>query len=726
MTAHLRVHFKAQGSMASKYLLGKHFLGGAIAIALALGPSKVQAQFTSQPSLELGCQHLYPIMLKYNEKHVTFSEPTKNLESRTIEQFIKRLDPSKIYLMESDVTTIQKTMAGVFDKVKKKDCAPITQSHKLYKDRLEARVAYARKTLVKNFKFNPKVEIVLDPDLRKRPKNKSEVNQFHDKYLQYQLSTYLATEENPEEAKAQVVRSYERFQRRIQEMKITDVWSLYLDAYARALDPHSSYLSKDALEDFEISMRLSLEGIGATLSSKDGFTVIEQLIPGGAAFRSGKLKNKDKIVAVAQGDGAFENVIEMDLREVVRLIRGPKSTVVRVKVLRKSDKETTSFEVALARDKIKLEDDAASISYLDREIGGKKKKVGLINLPSFYADNRLDGTSATKDLKKLLVEANKNKVDSLVLDLSSNGGGALKDAVDIAGLFFGKGNVVKQSQRMASDEEKMQYEVLRDTDSTVNYTGPLVVLINRVAASASEIVSGTLKDYKRAVVVGGDHTFGKGSVQSVEYLPPGLGAVKTTVGMFFIPGGNSTQHKGVDADIVFPSAYSTDEIGEKTLDYSLPPKKISPFLSATAYVSSGDGAWKTLEKVQIDSLKEKSAKRIAQSKDFKKIVDDIAKHKKKGKTLVVGDLVKGKSKDGKVKETTAAAAEEEEDPEESSRYLSREERMKKYLERADIQEAVTIAAELEVELSGPPITIGQKEKDKDPKVFGPGTSSGTN
>jgi carboxyl-terminal processing protease len=394
-------------------------------------------------------------------------------------------------------------------------------------------------------------------------------------------------------------------------------------------------MSADNLEDFEIQMRLSLEGIGATLSSQDGFTIIEQLIPGGAAESSGKLKVKDKIIAVAEGkDGEFKNVIEMDLRDVVKMIRGPKGSDVRLKILRKAGKDTSRFELALVRNQIKLEDEAAAITYVDREVGGQKLKVGLLNLPSFYADNRQGGPSASTDMKKILGEAVKNKTDAIVLDLSNNGGGSLRDAVDIAGLFFGTGNVVKQSQRDSGDLTEIQYDVLRDTDSSVDWSGPLVVLISRISASASEIVSGTLQDYNRAVVVGGDHTFGKGTVQSVEYLPPGLGAIKTTVGMFFTAGGQSTQHRGVDADLVWPSNLSTDEIGEKTLEYSVPPKKINSFLSSTAYVREGKGAWSKVTPDIIKRLKAKSDPRVASSKEFKKVVDEIQKAKKGGKMII--------------------------------------------------------------------------------------------
>lgn len=674
------------------------------------GPS--QAQFQRAQSLELSCVHLYPVQIKYLEKHVNFGKLNKNLETRSIEQFVKRLDGSKLYLLDKDVKEIEKMMSGIFDKTRNKDCSALEKANALFVKRVEERVAYAKKFLGPKFQYLPDSKIHRDPEDRPRPKTVKEANKFHETYMQYQVASYLATDLKMDEAKQQIIRNYERALKKVQEFKKEDLLSSYLDSFARALDPHSSYLSADALEDFEIQMRLSLEGIGATLSSQDGFTVIEQLIPGGAADASGKLKPKDRIIAVAQGkDQPFQNVIEMELRDVVKLIRGPKGTEVRLKILRKTAKEPTRFEISLNRDKIKLEDEAASITYLDREIGGQKLKVGLLNLPSFYADNRKNGPSAATDMKKLLADAVKNKADAIVLDLSSNGGGSLRDAVDIAGLFFGTGNVVKQSQRVTSELDQVNYETLRDTDSTVDWAGPLVVLTSRVSASASEIVSGTLQDYKRAIVVGGDHTFGKGSVQSVEYLPLGLGAIKTTVGMFFTPGGESTQHRGVDADIAFPSAFAIEEVGEKTLDYSLPPKKIKEFISPTAFVTEGKGAWTPLTKDSIKRLKEKSLVRIAAAPEFKKIKDDLDKAKKRGKMIVVGDLIKDKEVAAKEKDKEPGKKEKIEpgdNEDDENVTLTREERKKKYLERADVVESVNLAADLAIELRSPTIKLGSK------------------
>ena len=670
--------------------------------------AEAQLRSSRPQSLKLSCVHLYPIQKKYLARHINHDKLDKSLEKHSVEQFIKRLDPSKIYLLEKDVVKIEASMKSIFNQLAKKDCKAIEKAHELFTDRVKERITYAKKYLGKKFKFNKKTEVTLDPDHRKRAKTLKEANAFHNKYMQYQVATYIAADETVEEAKTKIIKNYERAQKRIVDFSDEDLWSLWVDSFARAMDPHSSYLSRDALEDFEIQMRLSLEGIGATLSSKDGFTTIEQLIPGGAAFKSGKLKPKDKIMAVSQGDKPFENVVEQDLRDVVRKIRGPKGSKVRLKILRKLAKETERFEVSLIRDKIKLEDEAAAIEYMDRTINGEKKKIGLLTLPSFYADSRPNGRSAARDMKRLLKEAKKNKVDAMVLDLSNNGGGSLKDAVDIAGLFFAKGNVVKQSQK-SDGSNKVNYDVLRDNDKTVDYSGPLVVLTSRISASASEIVSGTLQDYKRAVVVGGDHTFGKGSVQSVEYLPPGLGAIKTTVGMFFTAGGNSTQHRGVDADIVLPSAYSASEdIGEKNLDYSLPPKKIPSFLSDEAYVKKGADSFKLIDKKTVERLTKASNTRVAASKEFKEVKEEIKKIKKReknGKRIKVAELLEDKDADKS----------KEEKEEDEAAVLTREERKKKYLERADVKEAINVAADLFAELNGVKVHVTQTQDVKSDK-----------
>lgn len=654
-------------------------------------------------ALNLACEHVIPIQMRFLARHVMSSQLTPELEARTVDQYLKHLDATKLYFTQADVNSIKKSMAGVFEKTRRGECRPVFDSYELLKTRVNENVALAKSYLGKNFKFNPDTRLILDSQKRKYAKNKTEAEDFQKRYMQLQIANYIATDVKENEAKEKVLKNYERAAKRMSEDKPDDVLANYLDSFASALDPHSTYWSRDAFEEFEISIRLSLEGIGATLSTKDGFTTVEQLIPGGSAAKSGLLKVKDKIVGVAQGaDGQFDDVIDQELRDVVKKIRGPKGSKVRLKILRKDDSGTKNFEITLVRDKISIEDEAASITYMDRELKGKNVKVGLLNLPSFYADNRDLEKSSASDIKKILKEARQNKVDALVLDLSTNGGGSLQDAVEIAGLFFREGNVVKQSSRNPSGGEI----TLSDKDPVVDYAGPLVILTSRMTASASEIVSGTLKDYKRAVIVGADHTFGKGTVQAVEDLPQKLGALKTTIGLYFIAGGESTQHIGVSSDIVFPTAYSNDEIGEKLLDYSLAPKKIKPFLSAEAFVPSGPGAWTLIDKSIVNQLKAESLKRIDKSADFKKVKMDFAKsEKKKNKNgeIIIGDFLKDREDSSK----------EEKEDESKTYEESKVARKERYLKRADIQEATNIAAHLAIiNGGGRVLKLGVKEATK--------------
>ncbi len=635
-------------------------------------------------AIDLACSHVVQIQMRFLQRHVNHADLNKNLEHRTVDQFIKHLDGSKIYFLQSDIDKINKDMSGIFEKTKQAQCEPITDTYALLKSRMRESVTFAKGYLTKDFKFDPKTKLVTDPLKRKFAKDKKEVEEYMKKYIQLQVANYMATDVKEEEARQKVLKNYDRAAKRIDEDKPGDVLANYLDAFALALDPHSTYWSPDAYEEFEISIRLSLEGIGATLSSKDGFTVIEQLLPGGAAEKSGLLKAKDMIVAVAQGDGGtFEDVMDQELRDVVKKIRGKKGTKVRLQILRKEETGPKKFEVGLLRDKISIEDEAASIQYVERESNGKKVKIGLLDLPTFYADSREGERSSAADMKRLLREARDAKADAVMLDLSSNGGGSLQDAVEIAGQFFREGNVVKQSSRDPMNPEI----VLADKDPLVDWAGPLVVLTSRVTASASEIVSGTLQDYHRAVILGADHTFGKGTVQAVEPLPLKLGAIKTTIGLYYIPSGRSTQHEGVKGDITLPSALSIEELGEKNLDYSLPPRKIKPFLSAEAYVPSGRGAWQMIDDKIKSTLRAASEKRVAKDPEFKKVKDEIAKSlKRKLGEVVVSDFLKDKED-----------ANKEYKKDEGKNYAETQQAKKdRYIKRADIQEALNVATDLAI------------------------------
>ncbi len=640
----------------------------------------VQAQLLDEG---LNCKFLYPIEKAYLEQHISIHDADSKIRDQLIEQYIKRMDPTKVFFTQADVDYVRQQMSKVLELVKEGNCTFLDNIQKRYIERVKERVEFAKKLLSdKKFKVDSTIEFEFDPDKRPYGKTDKEIHEFLKKHIHFQVANYLITDIKIDEATGNVIRNYERLLKRTQEKKRNDIFADYLDSFARALDPHSSFFSREVEEDFDIQMSLSLEGIGATLSSQDGFTVVEALVPGGAAARSGLIQPQDKIIAVGQGEaGKLENVIEFELRDVVSRIRGKKGTKVKLLILRKVGDKKEKFEVTLVRDKIKLEDEAANIYYVDRVIDGKKKVLGVINLPSFYAGG---GRSSAADMKKLLVAANQKKVDGVVLDLSSNGGGSLEDAVKIAGLFFKTGNVVKQSSRDRSRGEI----ALADADAAVDYVGPLVVLITRISASASEIVAGTLQDYKRAVVVGGDHTFGKGSVQTVVRIPQDLGALKVTIGMFFIPGGNSTQHRGVEADVQWPNVWNNEEIGEKTLDYSLPPKKITSFLSPDAFVKEGVGAWTPIDSKWISTLKEKSAERVKGDAEFKKVQEDLAKAQKTGKVIKIAEILKDKD-----------ATAEKQKKAKATKVATKQEREKEYLGRVDIKESLNVLTDL-VTLSG--------------------------
>lgn len=619
----------------------------------------------------LSCPYVFLIMNAMLRQHMLYDKFSSQLEKHTIEQYIKSIDPLKTYLLQSDVDLITKDLKSMEKWLGGQNCEPILTVQNILKERAAERRDFTKQYLGKEFKIDKTTSIQLDSEKRPFPKTKEELNEFNKKYLQFQVANFVASDMKLEEAKNNVIRRYERTVKRLEDQKEDEIYSNFLNAFAGSLDPHSNYLSADDLEDFNISMQLSLEGIGATLSNQDGYTVIEQLIAGGAAEASGQLESQDKIIAVAQGESNnFESVIDLPLREVVQKIRGKAGTKVRLNILRKSPDGMKNFKVTLSRRKINLEEEAAQISYIDKDINGKKRKFGILNLPSFYHDSsKKDGRSAYKDVKRLLKEAQDKKVDGLVLDLSSNGGGSLDDAVKLAGLFFKTGNVVKTQGR-----PDIPSDTLADSDPEVNYSGPLVVLTSRLSASASEIVAGALKDYKRAIIVGSDHTFGKGSVQQVLPLPRKLGAYKVTIGMFFVPGGNSTQHRGVDADVILPSPYSNDEIGEKTLDYSLAPKTIEPFTSIDAYVDKGEQRWDIVEGTVVSSLREHSKKRIDADPEFKKIVDEIQKTKAKGKTVVLTEILDSKDKKKEDKKKKANA----------------KKKLEEYLKRPDVKEAVNV------------------------------------
>lgn len=639
---------------------------------------------------QLDCETIYPLMGGFLAQHLTAKKFTPQLEERTINQFIKMLDGSKLYLMDSDVASIKASMSGIFNKLNSKKCEDIDAAQKLYEKRVGESQDFAKKVLGDDFKLNENTTIVIDPAKRNYSKDNQELQDLQSRYIQFQISNYLTSDMKLPDAKKQLVHRYEVTLKHVVESKKADLYALFLDAFASALDPHSNFLSKDVLEDFEITMRLSLEGIGATLSNQDGYTVVENLIPGGAAAKSGQVEPKDKIIAVAQGDsGKFDQVIDMPLRDVVKLIRGKKGTKVKLSILRQG-KTVSRHIVELTRDKIDLKDEAAKLSYIDKTIDGKKMKMAVIDLPSFYSDSENGERSCSEDVKKLLVQANAQHADGVILDLSKNGGGVLGEAVRLAGLFIKKGNIVE------TQDSEARVENLADLDSSIYFSGPMVVLTSRLSASASEIVAGALHDYHRAVIIGSDHTFGKGSVQAVMKLRNDLGAIKVTTGMFFTPGGDSTQEKGVPSDVTIPSPYMSKEFSEDALDYALPKKSLPAFLSPEANDLASSSHFTAITPNLVTELQKTSKARVSKDKEFDKIVTELKESEQKNGVVKLAEMMKKNIESNKEKEQKTKKEKKTKDGEDAD-----------YLTQPAMKEASNILGDL-IQLEDKDMTLADR------------------
>jgi carboxyl-terminal processing protease len=549
----------------------------------------------------------------------------------------------------------------MFASIQSGDCIALQQVYDVLVERARENEAIVKKILGPDYRLDETVE--LNTNVNKRPyvKTTAEKLGLLRKVVQFQIENALLAGVDLSEAKKQQIHRYELQTMRVVEHRPEKLITNLAEAFARALDPHTSYLSPENLEDLRIQMQLSLEGIGALLSSDNGFTVIEELIPGGGAERSGLLKPKDKIIAVAQEWEKPVDVIDMDLRDIIKMIRGKKGTQVTLTILRQAE-YTDRFDVTITRDKIDIKDQEAKIAYETRTVDGRQYRFGVIDLPSFYGDEK-GKKSCYEDVKSLLAEAKRQRVDGIVLDLSRNGGGLLTEAVRLTGLFLGKGGIVatKDSQEQVTilangsaasgtKGDKRKVITFPEEDVRTLYTGPLVVLTSRMSASASEIVAGALKDYHRAVIVGSDHTFGKGSVQELTPLPWGLGGMKVTTGLYFLPGGKSTQKMGVEADVQLPMWFILEDIGETELDYPLPVQAIMPFLAVPRNAAP---LWKPLEQPVLAELAARSKARVAKDAKFAEIIKNNKEAAGKKGVIRLADLRKEMEKEssGKKKET---------------------------------------------------------------------------
>ena len=612
----------------------------------------------------LTCSRLPMLMDSFLANHYAMKSMTAEIKTHAVDQMTKSLDPSKTLLYESDVERLKPALQGVFASMQGGGgCAALQQVYDLLVARARENETIVKEILGPDYRLDETLELNIDVNKRPYVKTAAEKRVLLKKMVQFQIESTLLAGIDLTEAKKQQVHRYELQTMRTAERTPQKLITSTAEAFARSLDPHTSYLSPENFEDLQIHMQLSLEGIGATLSSDNGFTVIEELIPGGGAERSGLLRPKDKIIAVAQEGEKPVDVIDMDLRSVIKMIRGRKDTLVTLTILRQGER-TDRFDATIMRDKIDIKEQEAKIAYETRTANGRQYRFGVIDLPSFYGDEK-GQKSCYEDVKNLLAEARRRQVDGIVLDLSRNGGGLLGEAVRLAGLFLDKGGIVATkdsrgqvtilangSAAAGTEGDKRSVITYPAEDPRALYTGPLVVLTSRLSASASEIVAGALKDYRRAVIVGSDHTFGKGSVQELSPLPGGMGIMKVTRGLYFLPGGKSTQKMGVEADVRLPMWFMLEEIGETELDYPLPVQAIAPFLGV-----SGNAAprWKPLEQPLLAELAARSKARVAKDAKFAEILKNNKEAAAKKGIIRLGDLRKEMEKEsgGKKKETPA-------------------------------------------------------------------------
>ena len=515
----------------------------------------------------------------FSQYHYKKTKLDDSLSAHILEQYLKNLDYNKMYFLASDIEKFSKYRYQLDDDLKEGEFGVPYEIFNVYRTRVKERDAYVKSLLTKDFDYSVDEYYETDREKAPWPKTSAEVDDLWRKYVKNQALSLKLAGKTWTETSTILGNRFQNIGKSLEKSTSEDVFQAYMNSFAENIDPHTNYLSPANSANFKIEMSRTLEGIGATLKPENELTTVADLVVGGPAFKSKLIKKGDKISAVAQGDdGKFVDVVGWRIDEVVKLIRGPKGSVVRLQIIpvEAGAEAAVTKEIRIVRDKIKLEDQLAKGSVVPVTQNGKNYRLGVITIPSFYANfedrqkGEKDYTSTTNDVRRIIGDLTKQQIDGLVLDLRSNGGGLLTEAVDLTGLFINDGPVVQVRNSNGS------IEVLKDSDQNQVYAGPLAVMINRFSASASEIFAGAIQDYKRGIVIG-EQTYGKGTVQSqvdLNRFLPGqadkLGQVNLTIAKFYRVTGSSTQHKGVTPDIQLPSMFSAAEFGESSQPNALP------------------------------------------------------------------------------------------------------------------------------------------------------------
>lgn len=564
------------------------------------------------------------LLRELQTKHYAAVEIDDNFSSIVFDNYLDALDGSHYYFLKEDVDALSAYRYTLDDTLKQGSVEPGFEIYNTYYKRVLERLIYAINRVendIANMDFT--VEEYIDIDREDDPYAASveELDEIWRRRIKNSVLSLKLAGDDDEEIKEKLSDRYRNQLSQVLKTNDRDIFQVYLSTVAKAVDPHTDYYSPRDSENFNMQLSLSLQGIGAQLTTEDEYTKIVELIKGGPAERSGSLQEGDRIIGIGQGvDGDIQDVVGMRLDDVVAQIRGEKDTVVRLNIIpADAISETSATIVSLTRDTVKLEDQSAKSEVLDLSYNNRDYKIGVIHLPTFYFDfeaasrGEEDYKSSTRDVRVLLEELKEQEVDAVVMDLRNNGGGSLSEANQLVGLFIETGATVQ-----------IRYSGIRngftrsfgDNDPEVAYTGPLAVLVNRTSASASEIFAGAIQDYQRGIVLGGQ-TFGKGTVQ--EIIPMDYGQVKVTRSKFYRISGASTQHRGVIPDIEFPDLYDAyEDIGESSLDGALPWDTVRP-VEYRAYHSV---------QAMLPELRARYEERAEESPDFIYLLDQIERTKR--------------------------------------------------------------------------------------------------
>lgn len=623
-------------------------LGASVACHATPGsPIKVAGSKNLEPTEQeaIVCKEVTEMITNYNYKKIKLND---SISTVVYNRYLKALDENHNYFLESDIKDFSQYKNKLDDDLQNGDLNPVFYIFNVYQKRYNERIKYSLDQLNKNYDFNQQESFTFDRENQPWFSTVSDLDKFWDKRVKYDLlNLYLATPDMSKD-KEILKKRYDNLLAQSNKLNSQDVFQIFMDAFTESIDPHTNYFIPSRAAQFNIDMSKSLEGIGASLQSENDYITIKTIVKGGPAERSKQLMVDDRIIGVAQGKtGEFQDIIGWRIDNAINLIRGPKGTTVRLKVLSKGKTATNAKVVEMVREKIVVEDQLASKEIRTYEENGKKLKIGIITVPGFYLDYKAyqagdkNYRSVSRDVKVILDSLKAQKVDGVVLDLRQNGGGSLPEAIQLTGLFIKTGPVVQVR------DIKNKIEQDTDDDPSVAWTGPMAVMVDRFSASASEIFAAAIQDYGRGIIIG-TQTYGKGTVQSAIDLdrvignsfskllagvkgqsdkttvgangqPEGFGQINLTIAKFYRINGSSTQHKGVVPDILYPSAIPLDKYGEDTEASALPfdmiPKSnYSPVGSFTAIIP------------ELNTLHNN---RMQSNVNYKNLLEDIGEYKKR-------------------------------------------------------------------------------------------------